>query len=169
MPSRQIRCMITASRRATTAFSWPRRLATFIAQVFGQDHFVLRVSRVTAFELRKAGRHVDPAGVGPRQDRADTANRRQPAAILIIPDDRQNIGAGRQIAASGRQKLIAAVQQTGEVKPPSVGENSQPHCLPPKWLPADCRRTYVALTAPRLFCPHQLVYPPSTLRIAPVM
>ena len=38
----QIRCMITASRRAkaTIAFFIPRCLAIFIAQAFSQDHFV---------------------------------------------------------------------------------------------------------------------------------
>src|ERR1700758_4524057 len=42
VPSTQIRCMITANRRAraTIAFFIPRRLAVFIAQALSQDHFV---------------------------------------------------------------------------------------------------------------------------------
>src|ERR1700751_2359500 len=42
VPSTQIRCMITASRRAkaTIAFFIPRCLAIFIAQALSQDHFV---------------------------------------------------------------------------------------------------------------------------------
>src|SRR5580704_8039637 len=42
VPSTQMRCMITASRRAsaTTAFFIPRRLAICIAQALSQDHFV---------------------------------------------------------------------------------------------------------------------------------
>jgi len=42
VPSTQMRCMITASRRAraTIAFFIPRRLAIFIAQALSQDHFV---------------------------------------------------------------------------------------------------------------------------------
>jgi len=41
VPSTQIRCMITANRRAsaTIAFFIPRRLAICIAQAFSQDHF----------------------------------------------------------------------------------------------------------------------------------
>src|SRR5579863_5233577 len=40
-PSTQMRCMITANRRAsaTTAFFIPRCLAIFIAQALSQDHF----------------------------------------------------------------------------------------------------------------------------------
>ena len=50
VPSLQIRCMRTAKRRAsaTMAFRTPRRLATFIAQAFNQDHFFTRVSRTWA-------------------------------------------------------------------------------------------------------------------------
>ena len=46
VPSTQMRCMITASRRAsaTIAFFMPRRLATCIAQVLSQDHRVERTS-----------------------------------------------------------------------------------------------------------------------------
>ena len=46
VPSTQIRCMITASRRAsaTIAFFLPRRLAICIAQALSQDHFVERTS-----------------------------------------------------------------------------------------------------------------------------
>jgi hypothetical protein len=42
VPSTQMRCMITARRRAsaTIAFFIPRCLATFIAQALSQDHFV---------------------------------------------------------------------------------------------------------------------------------
>jgi hypothetical protein len=42
VPSTQMRCMITASRRAsaTIAFFIPRCLAIFIAQALSQDHFV---------------------------------------------------------------------------------------------------------------------------------
>ena len=41
VPSTQMRCMITANRRAraTIAFFIPRCLATLIAQAFSQDHF----------------------------------------------------------------------------------------------------------------------------------
>lgn len=50
VPSRHMRCMITASRRAnaTIAFCRPRRLATFIAHALSHDHFVMRISRVCA-------------------------------------------------------------------------------------------------------------------------
>jgi hypothetical protein len=50
VPSTQIRCMMTASRRAsaTIAFFMPRRLATCIAQALSQDHFVERISRIWA-------------------------------------------------------------------------------------------------------------------------
>ena len=45
VPSTQMRCMITASRRAnaTIAFFIPRRLAICIAQAFSQDHFLERI------------------------------------------------------------------------------------------------------------------------------
>ena len=45
VPSTQIRCMITASRRAsaTIAFFIPRRLAICIAQALSQDHFLERI------------------------------------------------------------------------------------------------------------------------------
>src|SRR3979409_819282 len=48
VPSTQMRCMITASRRAraTIAFFIPRCLAIFIAQALSQDHFVERTSMV---------------------------------------------------------------------------------------------------------------------------
>src|SRR6201981_2005667 len=44
VPSTQMRCRITAKRRAraTIAFFMPRRLAIFIAQALSQDHFVER-------------------------------------------------------------------------------------------------------------------------------
>ena len=44
-PSTQIRCMITANRRAraTIAFFIPRRLAICIAQALSQDHFFERI------------------------------------------------------------------------------------------------------------------------------
>ena len=44
VPSTQIRCMITANRRAsaTIAFFTPRRLAICIAQALSQDHFFER-------------------------------------------------------------------------------------------------------------------------------
>jgi hypothetical protein len=50
VPSTQMRCMITAKRRAsaTTAFFRPRRLAICIAQALSQDHFAERVSRIWA-------------------------------------------------------------------------------------------------------------------------
>jgi hypothetical protein len=50
LPSTQMRCMITASRRAkaTIAFFNPRRLAICIAQALSQDHFVARTSRIWA-------------------------------------------------------------------------------------------------------------------------
>ncbi len=48
VPSTQMRCMITANRRAsaTIAFFIPRRLAIFIAQALSQDHFVERTNRI---------------------------------------------------------------------------------------------------------------------------
>jgi len=50
VPSTQIRCMITASRRAsaTIAFFVPRRLAICIAQALSQDHRFERTSRIWA-------------------------------------------------------------------------------------------------------------------------
>jgi hypothetical protein len=50
VPSSQMRCMITASRRAsaTIAFFSPRRLAIVIAQALSQDHRVARTSRIWA-------------------------------------------------------------------------------------------------------------------------
>ena len=50
VPSTQMRCMITASRRAsaTIAFFIPRRLAIFIAQALSQDHFAERSSMTWA-------------------------------------------------------------------------------------------------------------------------
>jgi hypothetical protein len=46
VPLTQIRCRMTASRRAkaTIAFCIPRRAATFIAHAFSHDHLVVRVS-----------------------------------------------------------------------------------------------------------------------------
>src|SRR5262249_23765904 len=48
--STQMRCMITAKRRAsaTIAFFIPRCLAIFIAQALSQDHFVERTSMLWA-------------------------------------------------------------------------------------------------------------------------
>jgi hypothetical protein len=50
VPSIQMRCMITARRRAraTIAFFNPRRLAICIAQALSQDHFVERTSMMCA-------------------------------------------------------------------------------------------------------------------------
>jgi hypothetical protein len=50
VPSAQMRCMITASRRAsaTIAFFMPRRLAICIAQALSQDHCVERTSMTCA-------------------------------------------------------------------------------------------------------------------------
>ena len=50
VPSTQMRCMITANRRAsaTIAFFMPRRLAICIAQALSQDHFVERTSMMWA-------------------------------------------------------------------------------------------------------------------------
>ena len=50
VPSTQMRCMITASRRAraTIAFFSPRCLAIFIAQALSQDHFAERSSMTCA-------------------------------------------------------------------------------------------------------------------------
>jgi hypothetical protein len=50
VPSTQMRCMMTASRRAsaTIAFFIPRCLAIFIAQALSQDHFVERTNRIWA-------------------------------------------------------------------------------------------------------------------------
>src|SRR6185312_7823282 len=46
----QMRCMITARRRAsaTMAFFTPRRLAICMAQLFSQDHLVTRISSICA-------------------------------------------------------------------------------------------------------------------------
>jgi hypothetical protein len=48
VPSTQMRCMITASRRAkaTIAFFTPRCQAIFMAHAFSQDHFDVRTSRI---------------------------------------------------------------------------------------------------------------------------
>jgi hypothetical protein len=48
VPSIQMRCMITANRRAsaTIAFFIPRCLAIFIAQALSQDHFAKRTSMI---------------------------------------------------------------------------------------------------------------------------
>ena len=50
VPSTQMRCMITANRRAkaTIAFFNPRRLAICIAQALSHDHFVERTSMMWA-------------------------------------------------------------------------------------------------------------------------
>ena len=50
VPSTQMRCMITANRRAsaTIAFFIPRCLAIFMAQALSQDHLVVRVSMLWA-------------------------------------------------------------------------------------------------------------------------
>ena len=50
VPSTQMRCMITAKRRAsaTIAFFIPRRLATCIAQALSHDHFFERTSMLWA-------------------------------------------------------------------------------------------------------------------------
>ena len=50
VPSTQMRCMITASRRAsaTMALFSPRFLAIFMAQALSQDHFTLRVRMLCA-------------------------------------------------------------------------------------------------------------------------
>jgi len=50
VPSTHMRCMMTASRRAsaTIAFFIPRCLAIFIAQALSQDHFVERTNRIWA-------------------------------------------------------------------------------------------------------------------------
>jgi hypothetical protein len=50
VPSTQMRCMITASRRAraTMAFFSPRCLAIFIAQALSQDHLVERTNKIWA-------------------------------------------------------------------------------------------------------------------------
>ena len=50
VPSTQMRCMMTAKRRAsaTIAFFMPRRLAICIAQALSQDHFAERTSMIWA-------------------------------------------------------------------------------------------------------------------------
>src|ERR1700682_1054646 len=50
VPSLHMRCIITASRRAsaTMAFFCPRRLGMFIAHAFSHDHFCTRVSMTCA-------------------------------------------------------------------------------------------------------------------------
>ena len=49
VPSTQMRCIITANRRAraTIAFFMPRRLAICVAQALSQDHFVERTNRIS--------------------------------------------------------------------------------------------------------------------------
>src|SRR6202167_6583599 len=51
VPSTQMRCMITANRRAsaTIAFFIPRRLAICIAQALSQDHFLERNHGLSCF------------------------------------------------------------------------------------------------------------------------
>jgi len=53
VPSTQMRCMITASRRAsaTIAFFIPRCLAIFIAQALSQDHFTTRTRKSSLLPL----------------------------------------------------------------------------------------------------------------------
>ena len=48
VPSTQMRCMITASRRAsaTIAFFIPRCLAILMAQALSHDHLVVRTSMI---------------------------------------------------------------------------------------------------------------------------
>jgi len=48
VPSTQMRCMITANRRAraTIAFFIPRHLAICMAQALSQDHFAVRTSMI---------------------------------------------------------------------------------------------------------------------------
>src|SRR5262245_7790393 len=47
VPSTQMRCMITASRRASATIAFiPRCLAIFIAQALSQDHFAERTSMI---------------------------------------------------------------------------------------------------------------------------
>jgi hypothetical protein len=50
VPSTHMRCMITASRRAsaTMAFFIPRCLAIFMAQALSQDHLLVRISMTWA-------------------------------------------------------------------------------------------------------------------------
>src|SRR6266853_543176 len=50
VPSTQMRCMITANRRAsaTIAFFIPRCLTIFMAQALSQDHFAVRTSMIWA-------------------------------------------------------------------------------------------------------------------------
>src|SRR5262245_12044247 len=50
VPLTQMRCIITANRRAraTIAFFIPRCLAIFIAQALSQDHFVESTNRIWA-------------------------------------------------------------------------------------------------------------------------
>ena len=50
VPSTHMRCMMTASRRAsaTIAFFIPRCLAIFMAQALSQDHLLVRVSMIWA-------------------------------------------------------------------------------------------------------------------------
>src|SRR5262245_49959614 len=50
LPSTQLRCMITANRRAsaTIAFLIPRCLAIFMAHALSQDHFTKRTSMIWA-------------------------------------------------------------------------------------------------------------------------
>src|SRR5215831_12208246 len=50
VPSTQMRCMITANRRASATII-PRCLAIFIAQALSQDHFVERTSMIWAASL----------------------------------------------------------------------------------------------------------------------
>src|SRR5262249_41461915 len=60
VPSTQMRCMITAKRRAsaTIAFFRPQRLAICIAQALSQDHFVARISRMWAALIEHDAHHL---------------------------------------------------------------------------------------------------------------
>ena len=64
VPSVQMRCIMTAKRRAsaTIALFIPRCLAIFIAQALSQDHFAERNSMTWAATLRNFGLKVGVVG-----------------------------------------------------------------------------------------------------------
>src|SRR5262249_54331085 len=97
VPSTQMRCMITAIRRAsaTIAFFIPRCLAIFIAQALSQDHFVERASMIWAASAWKIAT-IRVANLAPPRKIASSA---------------QNIGRTALLAA--RFTCLSEVDQAG--------------------------------------------------------
>jgi hypothetical protein len=69
VPSTQMRCMITANRRAsaTIAFFLPRCLAIFIAQAFSQDHLAECISTIWAANAQNLTLPSGLAKIGDKQ------------------------------------------------------------------------------------------------------